>query len=107
MNSEIILPLLIYLVLIAALSVFAVRKKREGNFLTEYFLGSRSMGGFVLAMTLTTTYISASSFIGGPVPPTNMGWAGYCWRWCRCPLSGSRWVCWGKSLPFWHASIMR
>lgn len=66
MNSEIILPLLIYLVLIAALSVFAVRKKREGSFLTEYFLGSRSMGGFVLAMTLTTTYISASSFIGGP-----------------------------------------
>ena len=36
MNSEIILPLLIYLVLIAALSVFAVRKKREGSFLTEY-----------------------------------------------------------------------
>jgi sodium/pantothenate symporter len=24
------------------------------------------MGGFVLAMTLTATYISASSFIGGP-----------------------------------------
>ena len=32
----------------------------------EYFLGSRSMGGIVLAMTLTATYISASSFIGGP-----------------------------------------
>jgi sodium/pantothenate symporter len=37
-----------------------------GAFLNEYFLGSRSMGGFVLAMTLTATYISASSFIGGP-----------------------------------------
>lgn len=24
------------------------------------------MGGFVLAMTITATYISASSFIGGP-----------------------------------------
>lgn len=66
MEAEIILPLLAYLVLIAALSVFAVRKQRQGNFLTEYFLGNRSMGGFVLAMTLTTTYISASSFIGGP-----------------------------------------
>ncbi|WP_444510391.1 sodium:solute symporter family transporter, partial [Enterobacter roggenkampii] len=33
---------------------------------SEYFLGSRSMGGVVLAMTLTATYISASSFIGGP-----------------------------------------
>ncbi|MFH8135226.1 sodium/pantothenate symporter [Pantoea osteomyelitidis] len=66
MEAEIILPLLAYLVLIAGLSVFAVRKQRQGNFLTEYFLGNRSMGGFVLAMTLTTTYISASSFIGGP-----------------------------------------
>ncbi len=41
-------------------------KERTGTFLNEYFLGSRSMGGFVLAMTLTATYISASSFIGGP-----------------------------------------
>ncbi|WP_312241180.1 sodium/pantothenate symporter [Pantoea sp.] len=66
MEAEIILPLLAYLALIAGLSVFAVRKQRQGHFLTEYFLGNRSMGGFVLAMTLTTTYISASSFIGGP-----------------------------------------
>ncbi|WP_312837055.1 sodium/pantothenate symporter [Pantoea sp.] len=66
MEAEIILPFLAYLALIAGLSVFAVRKQRQGHFLTEYFLGNRSMGGFVLAMTLTTTYISASSFIGGP-----------------------------------------
>jgi len=63
---EVLLPLLGYLLLVAGLSVYAVRKRYEGNFLNEYFLGSRSMGGFVLAMTLTTTYISASSFIGGP-----------------------------------------
>lgn len=66
MKAGIILPLIAYLLLVAALSVYAMRKRREGNFLSEYFLGSRSMGGFVLAMTLTTTYISASSFIGGP-----------------------------------------
>ncbi|AXF78236.1 sodium/pantothenate symporter [Erwinia tracheiphila] len=66
MNAVIILPLIAYLLLIAGLSVYAMRKRREGSFLMEYFLGSRSMGGFVLAMTLTTTYISASSFIGGP-----------------------------------------
>lgn len=66
MKFEIILPLIGYLLLVAGLSIFAMRKRREGSFLTEYFLGSRSMGGFVLAMTLTTTYISASSFIGGP-----------------------------------------
>ncbi|AUX92055.1 sodium/pantothenate symporter [Mixta gaviniae] len=66
MKADVILPLLGYLLLIAALSVYAMRKRRTGNFLNEYFLGGRSMGGFVLAMTLTTTYISASSFIGGP-----------------------------------------
>ena len=55
MATEIILPLLAYLVIVAALSVFAARKQRQGNFLTEYFLGNRSMGGFVLAMTITTT----------------------------------------------------
>jgi sodium/pantothenate symporter len=38
------------------------------------------MGGIVLAMTLTATYISASSFIGGPALPINTGWAGCCWR---------------------------
>ncbi len=63
METKIILLLLAYLPLIAGLSVFAMRKQRQGNFLTEYFLGSRSMSGFVLAMTIT--YISASFFIGG------------------------------------------
>jgi len=65
-KAEVILPLLGYLLLIGVLSVYAMRKRQQGNFLNEYFLGGRSMGGFVLAMTLTTTYISASSFIGGP-----------------------------------------
>ncbi|RVU55002.1 sodium/pantothenate symporter [Anaerosphaera multitolerans] len=36
------------------------------NFINSYFIGERSMGGLVLAMTLVATFISASSFIGGP-----------------------------------------
>ncbi|CAK9883647.1 MAG: Sodium/pantothenate symporter [Candidatus Erwinia impunctatus] len=66
MRNNIIIPLIAYLFIVEILSVYAMRKRSGGNFLSEYFLGSRSMGGFVLAMTLTTTYISASSFIGGP-----------------------------------------
>ncbi|WP_350306244.1 sodium/pantothenate symporter [Photorhabdus viridis] len=66
MQSDVILPLLGYLALVFALSVYAYRRRQKGAFLTEYFLGNRSMGGFVLAMTITATYISASSFIGGP-----------------------------------------
>ncbi|MGP8588214.1 sodium:solute symporter family transporter, partial [Salmonella enterica] len=55
-----------YLLVVFGLSIYAMRKRATGAFLNEYFLGSRSMGGVVLAMTLTATYISASSFIGGP-----------------------------------------
>ncbi|EIC86719.1 sodium/pantothenate symporter [Serratia sp. M24T3] len=66
MRTEVLLPLVAYLLLVFGLSVFAYTRRQQGNFLTEYFLGNRSMGGFVLAMTLTATYISASSFIGGP-----------------------------------------
>lgn len=66
MQTEIIAVLIIYLVVVFALSMYAMRKRSSGSFLSEYFLGSRSMGGLVLAMTLTATYVSASSFIGGP-----------------------------------------
>jgi sodium/pantothenate symporter len=38
----------------------------EGGFLTEYLAGGRDLGGFVLAMTMVATYLSAGSFIGGP-----------------------------------------
>ncbi|MBD2783861.1 sodium/pantothenate symporter [Xenorhabdus sp. DI] len=66
MQSEVILPLVGYLALVFILSIYAYRRRQTGEFLNEYFLGNRSMGGFVLAMTITATYISASSFIGGP-----------------------------------------
>lgn len=65
MQLEVILPLVAYLVVVFGISVYAMRKRSTGTFLNEYFLGSRSMGGIVLAMTLTATYIGASSFIGG------------------------------------------
>ncbi|AJI95496.1 sodium/pantothenate symporter [Yersinia ruckeri] len=66
MQTDVVLPLVAYLVLVFGLSIYAYTRRRTGNFLNEYFIGNRSMGGFVLAMTLTATYISASSFIGGP-----------------------------------------
>ena len=66
MRLEVIIPLIAYMLIVLGLSVYAMRQRKSGTFLTEYFLGSRSMGGLVLAMTLTTSYISASSFIGGP-----------------------------------------
>ena len=67
MNWEAVIPLIGFLVIIFIIGVWAGKTVASSNsFLQEYFLGSRSLGGFVLAMTMTATYGSASSFIGGP-----------------------------------------
>lgn len=66
MQIDVMLPLIAYLLLVFLVSAFALRQRKKGTFLADYFIGNRSMGGFMLAMTLTTTYIGASSFIGGP-----------------------------------------
>lgn len=66
MNLGIVLPLIIYLTFVFGAAVYAYVKRQRGDFLTEYYVGSRSMTGFVLAMTTAATYASASSFIGGP-----------------------------------------
>lgn len=67
MNLVAIIPLFIFLVLIFLIGLYASRFVQSSNsFMQEYFLGERSLGGFVLAMTMTATYGSASSFIGGP-----------------------------------------
>lgn len=67
MNINVILPLLIFLVAIFAIGLISSKKMGSGsNFLNDYFLGGRELGGFVLAMTMVATYGSASSFLGGP-----------------------------------------
>ncbi len=72
MNSELIIPMSIYLLAVFGLAFYAKKvgdkaiSKQKNGFLNEYLLGNRNMGGFVLAMTLAATYASASSFIGGP-----------------------------------------
>jgi len=67
MNAS-LLPLIGYLVLTFCLALWAQRQSRKsgGSMLEEYFIGGRSMGGFVLAMTVIASYTSASSFVGGP-----------------------------------------
>lgn len=62
-----IIPIFIYIlaILIVAWQT-GKHKHKAGKFMEEYFIGSRSMGGLVLAMTLISSYVGASSFIGGP-----------------------------------------
>ncbi len=65
-NFSVLLPVLIYLVGMVVLSRVVTAWHRDGAFLEEYYIGGRSMGGLVLAMTTIATFVSASSFIGGP-----------------------------------------
>ena len=69
-RMEMIVPLILYFVLIMGIAVWgnmaSSRKSDTTGFIEEYFIGSRSMGGLVLAMAIITTYTSASSFVGGP-----------------------------------------
>ncbi|MDH2997578.1 sodium/panthothenate symporter [Pasteurellaceae bacterium LFhippo2] len=66
MSMEMLLPLIAYLVFVFGVAYHAYRQRQKGSFLNEYYVGGRSMSGFVLAMTTAATYVSASSFIGGP-----------------------------------------
>lgn len=64
-----IIPVVLYLALSFAVAIWARNKaasKSSQGFMEDYFIGGRSMGGFVLAMTIIASYTSASSFVGGP-----------------------------------------
>ncbi len=65
-----VIPVILYLAMSFGVALWA-RKKAESTtsskgFIEDYFIGGRSMGGMVLAMTIIASYTSASSFVGGP-----------------------------------------
>lgn len=69
-----IIPIFIYILAILIIAwQTGKHKHKAGKFMEEYFIGSRSMGGLVLAMTLISSYVGASSFIGGPGVAYNLG----------------------------------
>lgn len=72
MNNTLLtmIPVVGYLAISFAVALWA-KKRADSNksslgFIEDYFIGGRSMGGFVLAMTIIASYTSASSFVGGP-----------------------------------------
>ena len=65
-NLSALLPLILFMAVMVAISVFVRHKQAGKNFVSSYFVGNRELGGFVLAMTTVATYSSVSSFVGGP-----------------------------------------
>jgi sodium/pantothenate symporter len=73
-------PVLVFLGMLLITGFAATRRTRKsGDFSNEYFIGSRSLGGFVFAMTFVATYSSVSSFVGGPgmAWQVGLGWVYY------------------------------
>lgn len=71
-----LMPVFIFMICMLVVSIYVRRasaKKSSGGFVKEYFIGGRSLGGFVLAMTTVATYSSVSSFVGGPGQAWNIG----------------------------------
>ena len=71
-----LLPVFVFMISMLAVSIILRRsgaKKGSQGFVKEYFIGSRSLGGFVLAMTTVATYSSVSSFVGGPGQAWSVG----------------------------------
>ena len=66
LNLFALLPLILFMIVMVAISVFVRHKQAGKNFVSSYFVGNRELGGFVLAMTTVATYSSVSSFVGGP-----------------------------------------
>lgn len=71
-NWATLIPIIIYFALMYLIGIYAAKllskvKTADGEgYMDEYMTGGRDTGGFVLAMTLVATYLSAGSFIGGP-----------------------------------------
>lgn len=69
-TAILITVLVVYLLFNLIVGLWVSRRQAQADagkgFINNYFIGGRSMGGLVLAMTLVATFTSASSFIGGP-----------------------------------------
>ncbi|MBQ1407260.1 MAG: sodium/pantothenate symporter [Eubacterium sp.] len=71
------LPVVVFFVALLVMGFMISKKSADAaakDFSKEYYIGGRSLGGFVLAMTLVATYSSVSSFLSGPGVAWNVGY---------------------------------
>ena len=77
-----LIPVIVFFAGVMGVGIYVQRRSADAkaqNFSKEYFIGGRSLGGFVLAMTLVATYGSVSSFLSGAGKAweTGFGWVYY------------------------------
>ena len=77
-NSAII-TFAVYMVAVMLLAWASNRLRQSKSFLSEYFLGSRSLGTWAFALTFAATSSSGGSFIGFPALVYSHGWIVSLW----------------------------
>lgn len=74
-----VLTFLVYIGLVYGLAIIAHHIARNRSFVKEYFLGSRSLGTWTLALTFAATSASGGSFTGFPSLIYTYGWVLALW----------------------------
>lgn len=78
-TSWTVLVFLVYIVGVYALAMVAHRIAKGRAFVKEYYLGSRSLGAWTLALTFAATSASGGSFTGFPSLIYTYGWVVALW----------------------------
>lgn len=78
-GSSALVTFLVYTLAVFGLAALSSRLLKGKNFLSEYFLGSRSLGVWALALTFAATSASGGSFTGFPALIYTHGWVLALW----------------------------
>ena len=79
MGGAALTTFVVYIVGVLALAWLANRLLKHSNFLSEYFLGGRSLGVWAFALTFAATSASGGSFTGFPSKIYSHGWVLALW----------------------------
>ena len=74
-----LIPFVAYLIGVFVIAVISARYLKNRKFETEYYVGSRSFGPWVLAMSWVATMASGGSFLGYPSLVYTYGWSMALW----------------------------
>jgi len=76
---NVLIPFFGYMVGVFVIAIVAHRYQKNVNFESEYYVGDRSFGAWVLAMSWVATLASGGSFLGYPSLVYSYGWSMALW----------------------------
>jgi len=78
-DKYILAPFFAYMIGVFVIAIWAHRYQKKSEFESEYYVGGRSFGAWVLAMSWVATLASGGSFLGYPSFVYSYGWSMAMW----------------------------